>query len=115
MDNMKWIDDKIDENEHFLGKELDEKKMERLNKLRELSVRFAKGERGVTYEAFPFSNRSRNAMVLLDIPATVFIVSPQSVHTLAEIFSLSDDVSFAVSEDKKKIRISFGIHDMWTK
>ena len=109
-----WLNKTIDDNEHFLGEELDQEKMDRLNRLRDLSARFAKGERGVSYSAFPFSNRSRNAMITIDVPSVFFTASSRSMQTISEITALSDFVSFAVVADGK-IRIGFGVHDMWTK
>lgn len=105
----------IDDNEHFLGKELDDKQMERYQHLRELCLKVTRGEPRIKTPLVPFSNRSQNATVQLDMPAPMWIFNETVSKTIGEIISSADDVAFAVVEKTGHIRISCSILRMWKK
>ena len=107
------FDTMIDNNESFLGEELDEEKMEQLNRLKNICVEIGKREKGIKYSAYPFSNRSQNAFVMLDFPRLLFCTDKKVMRLLSQALTISDD--FSSTALAGELRVCFGIHNMWTK
>ena len=107
------LDMLIDNAEHFLGEVLDEEKMVRLIKLRAICRKIEEAEPCIKYKAYPFSNRNRNGMVILDFPQVLFCTDRRVISSLSAALAISDNVS--ASTLCGNLRLSFGIHDMWSK
>ena len=102
-----------DDTEHFLGIEINETKMERLNKMRDLCREIASRDRSITAPFHPFSTKEKNASVFLEITSPLWTFDTTITKKLAELFSLAD--GFAIAEGDGSIRITFDILDMWDK
>ena len=100
-----------EENENFIGEDLNEEKEKRITRIGELCEQIAEHEPYTSARLFPISERSRNAMVSLDTRR--FLFDRETLDKLSEILRLADDVSFADLDGAT--RISFGVRDMWKK
>ena len=107
------IFDQIDQNEHFLGEVLDDAKMKRMANIRSICEQLEKLEPAIVEDSFPFTERSRNGSVAIVYPKVKFITDKRVCDLMAKAFAAADD--FCVSCLEGKIRITFGIHDMWKK
>ena len=111
------IDEKIrewdDNNEHFLGEDLDQGKLNRLNRIKSLCLEISGMDNRIQYTAYPFDNRSRNGFAILDLPKLLFCTDEKLIRRLADLFYASDFVSLSTLSGA--LRISCGIHDMWSK
>ena len=101
-----------DANERFHGDVLDEKKMDRLNRLRAVCRAVSDAEPSIKFTAYPFSDRSQNGMVILDFPKVMFCTSRQAISAISQAFALSDDITTTTLAGN--LRISFGVHNMWS-
>lgn len=102
-----------DNTEHFLGIEINEKKMERLNKMRSLCREVASRDSGITAPFNPFSTKEKNASVFLEFTSPLWTFDTTITNKLSELFSMAD--GFAIAEGDGSIRITFDILDMWDK
>ena len=102
-----------DDNEHFLGEVLDEKKMERLKKIRTMCREIAEAEPEISAKFMPFSNESRNGTASLIFPQLLFCANDKVNGKLSDVFHLSD--AFVITAMGERIKLSFIVHDMWTK
>ena len=107
--------DKIDTdiNDYFVGDEIDQEKLERLNRMRDICREICEKESGVAAPLFPFSNRERNGTVKLEMKNPFWTFSAAVMKRVAALFSMSDDAAIAIPEGTDIIRITFGVHDMW--
>lgn len=110
--NFRALEDDI---EHFLGIELNEEKMERLNAMRDACRRIAELEPQISNPFYPFDNKQRNASVKLETKNPLWTFNPDAIRLLSELFSLADNVSICVVDGTDTIRIMFSITDMWSK
>ncbi len=102
-----------DANERFIGEELDEEKMDKLNKLKVICVEIGTREPEIRYRACAFSNLERNASVMLDFPRVYFGTEKGVMLLIAEAMGVADYFSTSTLGDG--LRLTFGIHDMWSK
>ena len=100
-----------DVNELFVGDELDQAKLDKLNRLRDLCREIAETEEGIRARVFPFSNANRNGMAGLDFRKFAFCSNRKVMRTLAQVLASADDFSLSAADDG--VRMCFGIHDMW--
>lgn len=100
-----------DANERFVGEVLNEEKMKALTMLRKICADLAERDRQIKYKAYPFSNRSQNGTVILDLPQVAFCTDKRVMRGIADALSIADDVGTSVLGNG--LRISFGIQDMW--
>ena len=102
-----------DDTEHFLGIELNEKKMERLNKMRDLCRRIAEAEPQIRNPFDPFDNRRRSGSVRLEARSPFWTFSGEAVKLLSELLSMADDVAVCVVAGTDTLRLTCSISDMW--
>ena len=109
------IDKLLDDAEHFLGLELNEKKMETLNRMRDLCRAIAEIEPQVKSPFVPFYNKCRNASVMLEARNPFWTFDSRVLKLLAELLSMADNMSVCIVEGTDTIRIMCSIKDMWDK
>ncbi len=100
-----------DDNDNFLGEDLDKEKEKRIKCIGKLCEQIAERESYTTAHLYPISERSQNAIVSIDTRG--FLFDRGTLDRLCEILKLADDVTFA--EVDGAMRISFGVHNMWKK
>ena len=105
----------MDDTEHFLGIEIDEKKQERLNTMREICREIAEIEPQVKNPYEPFDNRSRHAMVTLEMESPFWTLNKRVPTLLADLMKLTDDLSICVVDGTDTIRVMCSVQDMWAK
>ena len=103
-----------DKNEHFVGRNLNARKKERLDKMQECCRKITEAVPDIKTEWVPFSNRSRNAMVKIVIQAGGRYVQNQpTMALLGALFTLADDASIIPAPNGEDVIVCFGIQDMW--
>lgn len=109
-----WAAAKMEENNAFRGTHMNEENMARLTKLSELAKVVCEDDPHINMVVMPPLNRRRNGMVQLICPAPVMFL-PNIVPVVSEMFSLADDIAFAVTFDANGqcILISFGVMNIW--
>ena len=100
-----------DINEFFRGDVLDQEKMDMLNVLRNFCAEIAEYDPRIKYSAYPFSNESRNATVIIDFPKVLFCNDRRVISRLSAAIAKADDL--CVSTLDGHMRFSLGIKDMW--
>lgn len=108
-----WEQDQLDENDDFIGVELDDKKMEKVEAIRTYCKKIVDRDSGVHIVPLQFDNESRNALTQLSLPGTYFTADKQILVSIKEIIDLSD--SFAMAADNGRIYLTFAVHDIWAK
>ena len=103
-----------DDNEHFLGIDLDEEKMNRLNAMRDACRKIVDLNPRIKSPFYPFDTTCRNAFVSLVFPEIEFMNDKTVTSLIGALFSAADDVVLRSREDGT-ILMSFGLHDMWDK
>ena len=113
-----WLASKLrmweDDAEHFLGEELDPRRMETLDRVHALCRRLVEMEPSISLPFMPFTNRSKNALVQLLFPAPFFMFGGETMHLLGQIIALADDVTLAATGDGR-IAVTCGIENMWSR
>ena len=104
-----------DDNEHFLGIDLNEEKMQRLNAMRDLCVAIADKERGIKNRFRPFTNKERHGSVSLELKSPVWSFDPTVAKLLSKLFAMSDGFAATIVEGTDTIRLTFDVRDMWTQ
>lgn len=104
-----------DDNEHFLGIEINEDKLNRLNKMRELCRNIAEIEPQCSNPFYPFDNKRSNGAVKLEMHTPFWTFEPRVITMLSELLSMADDVSICAIEGTDTIRIMCSVHEMWNK
>ena len=104
-----WIDD----NEHFLGEEIDTEKMKRFDRIRALCLDVSEADPDIWDSYPPFTERSRNGMACLEMPSVKFQSNPTVLKALSQLFAEAD--ACITSAIGGELRITFVVHDMWKK
>ena len=109
-----WARAKMKENNEFRGTHMNEENMERLTKLTELANVVCETDKHLDMKIMPPLNRTHHGMVQLICPSPVSFW-PDAAPVVSEMFSLADDIGFAVTFDagKQYILVSFGVMDIW--
>ena len=103
----------LDDEDHFVGTNLDEEKMKRYERINELCKKIAKAVPGMSFEWHPITNRDPNAFALLAMSNVTFWSRTDVNRALAEALTLADNVSITAVGDDGKIRVGIGIFDVW--
>ncbi len=106
-----YTQEKADENDSFRGHDLNAKKMERLNAMREVCRKLSEADSRFSFECVPFSNRERNGSVMLTLPSVALCDDRRVLNALSNLFRLSD--IFIESTLGGDLRFTFSVHDMW--
>lgn len=106
-----WLRKIEDDADHFVGRDLNARKKERLDSMTEACRKLAEIEPGITTEWVPFSNRDRSALVKLVVHDGAFITNQKAVALLGALYTTADDAGIVASGDD--VILSFGIRDMW--
>lgn len=101
-----------DANERFVGDVIDPKKMERLNTLRSICQEISEREPRIKYKAYPFSNRSQNAMAVLEFPDLLFCANSRVLSLISKALTTAEDMTTTTLAGG--LRVVFGIQNMWT-
>ena len=104
-----------DDTEHFLGEKLNEKKMERLNAMRDLCAALADKESGIRHRFRPFTNKDRHGSVALELKSPVWTFDLSVTKLLSRLFDMTDSFAAAIVEETGAIRLTFDVQNMWTK
>lgn len=104
-----------DDTEHFLGIEINEKKMDRLNRMRDLCRRIEEAEPQIRNRFDPFDNRRRSASVILEARNPFWTFNSAVVKLLSELVSMADDIAVCIVEGTDTLRLTCNISDMWDK
>ena len=107
----RYLEDNI---EHFLGIEVNEKKLARLNEMQQLCRELADADRSIKNRFKPFSTKDKNASVALDIQSPLWTFDTSIAKKIARLFEMSDGFAIA-SGDDGSVRITFDVLDMWDK
>lgn len=110
--NMNNLNAIIEENETFIGTDLDSEKMARLNAMRELCEKITVADPRIINTPLPVLDTNKHAGVRLEIPALLFTAKEDAIHALGELFRLSDAVTI-VAKDGEKVKITCDVQDMW--
>ncbi len=100
------------DNDDFVGHELDEEKLARLNTMKALCKMVTEEEEQITQPFFPFDNRRRHAGVQLVLPCVIFMENRKPISALSALFGAADDVTIAVADDGH-VRLTFSVRDIW--
>ena len=106
------LDTIIEENETFVGADLDTEKMERLDAMRALCEKIGAAEPRITTTPLPVLDTHRHGGVRLELPSLIFTANKEAIHALGEIFRLSDSVTVIV-KDGETVRITCDVHNIW--
>ena len=98
--------------EAFRGDTLDEKKMIRLQEMKELAEEVRQANPRVEFPFMPWDNHSRHAGVQLRFPSVSFLENSKEIETLALLFSEADHVFMSAPEDGGII-LTFDVADIW--
>ena len=111
-DALNEIEDKI---ERFVGDEIDEAKMLRLNKMRNICREICELNNRIKAPFTPFDSRSINSGVKLLFPTRIYINSTEIVKKIASLYEYADTATVALLEDGSAIQLYFIVNDMWVK
>lgn len=104
-----------DDNEHFLGIELNAEKMAKLNEMRGLCAELAEKESGIRHRFRPFTDKDRHGSVALELKSPVWTFDPSVTKLLSRLFEMTDSFAAAIVEETGVIRLTFDVQNMWTK
>ena len=103
-------------NETFKGTKLNEEKYNAyqiiLEGAKQLSVKRSRFE-NISYSTIGIEEKNRNAIVCLERKPPLSIPDGQ-MQTIAEMFRVADDSTITVLPNGK-IRITFGVRDVWSE
>lgn len=99
------------DNDDFVGHELDEEKLARLNTMKAFCAAIKEEDETIQQPFFPFDNRSRHAGVQLIFPSVTFLESRKAISNLSALFAASDDVTITV--DGETVAMTFSVRDIW--
>ena len=108
-----WANAQADENEDFIGIELDDKKMEKVEAIRTYCKKIVDRDSGVNIVPLQFDNESRNALTQLSFPALYFTGDKRLLDSMETMLNLAD--SFAMAAEKGRIYLTFAVHEIWAK
>ena len=108
-----WANAQADENENFIGVELDEKKMERVQAIRDCCKKIVDRDSGVQIVPLQFDNESRNALTQLSFPTPFFTGDKRVMDALETMIDIAD--SFSIASDAKDIYMTFIVLEIWAK
>ena len=103
-----------DDTEHFLGIEINENKLNKLNTMQRLCREIANRDSGIANRFRPFSTNDKNASVSLDIKNPLWTHDAVIIQTLSELMGMADGFALATCEDGT-MRMTFNILDMWDR
>lgn len=104
-----------DDNEHFLGIELNAEKMAKLNEMRGLCAELADKESGIRHRFRPFTDKDRHGSVALELKSPVWTFNLAVTGLLSQLFEMADGFAAAIVEGTDTIRLTFDVRNMWTK
>ena len=109
------VEEKIfmDANEYFVGDVLNEDKLNELNKLRDICHKLSRLDSRIKYKAHPFSNKSKNAMVMLDFPEVYSSWNRSVKNLFSAAINMADGI--ITSTTVNGLRVSLSLSDMWTE
>ena len=109
-----WGRWKSEQNAAFVGRDMDDEKLARLNSLREHSRRIAELEPDLQYEWLQLSNENRHGGVQLKTEAIGYYTKDRhTIELMAEMHRLSDMINVSAVGDSGGIIFSFYVRDMW--
>ena len=111
-DTYDWANAQADENEDFIGVELDEKKMERVRAIRDFAKKIVEldwGARIVPLE----EGEGRNSLTQIALPTPFFTGDKRVMDALETMIDIAD--SFSIASDAKDIYMTFIVLEIWAK
>ena len=108
-----WAQDQLDENDDFIGVEIDDKKMEKVEAIRDCCKKIVDRDSGVNIVPLQFDNESRNALTQISFPAPYFTGDKRLLDSVKTMLDIAD--SFAMAVEKGRIYLTFAVHDIWAK
>ena len=99
-----------DANEHFIGDELNQDKMQTLNTLRDICYKLSTTDRDIKYTARPFDNTRMVASVIVDLP-DVYAFEEEAKELISKAFAVADSVTISTSPGN--LRFAFSVKKMW--
>ena len=108
-----WAQDQIDENDDFIGIELDAKKMEKVEAIRNYCKNIVDMESAAQIVPLQFDAESRNALTQLSMPRIFFTADKRVLDALETMLDLSD--GFAMTSDAGRTYMTFAVHEIWAK
>lgn len=106
--------EKAEENDDFLGVELDEAKKKRLDAIGKLCEQVASLNSTAKYKRTMLDNQSRHGMEQIEWKSLALLTDRKTLDALSELFRLSDNVWLA-SPVGGGILMSFCVCDIWSR
>lgn len=102
-----------DLNERFVGDELDESKLVRIERIRDYCKMIEKMDYTISAPLTQCGKKSRNWTASLAFPGVTFLSDRKLLFVLSELVKQSDDMAIATVGET--IKITFGVHEMWSR
>ena len=110
-----WARDKSEENEKFIGYKLDENKMARLNRLKDICAELAKRDHDIKVDTTMLTNENRHGGVRLRLPEVYISTHRGTMQLIACLFNEADSVCMSAIGNSGDVVVSFDIMDMWAE
>lgn len=102
-----------DYNDSFRGDEINEDKLEKLNRMKKICGEICELDPRIDAPFMPFDKTCRNGTAQIMLPYLLFTTDDKVRSRISSLVVAADDLAFSAL-DGEHIRITFGLHDMWT-